>query len=128
MNIDLKEVRKMVTTTLIQERVGYYGSGVEGDAGEPSDAPAIDEMVDEAKDQMDNLEMSKTNVAQAAVADSTERLVGPLVQAGVDPKDIKEMLNDLYVKVMDKIRLSNEEDEKVAAAAKIDISAAAAGE
>jgi hypothetical protein len=128
MNIDLKEVRKMVTTTLIQERVGYYGSGVEGDAGEPSDAPAIDEMVDEAKDQMDNLEMSKTNVAQAAVADSTERLVGPLVQAGVDPKDIKEMLNDLYVKVMDKIRLSNEEDEKVAAAAKIDISATAAGE
>ena len=45
MNIDLKEIRRMVTTALIQERVGYYGSQVEGDAGEVADAPDIGAMV-----------------------------------------------------------------------------------
>ena len=128
MNIDLNEIRQMVTTALIQERVGYYGSQVEGDAGEPSDAPAIDEMVDEAKDQMDNLEMSKTNVAQAAVADATERLVGPLVQAGIDSEDIKKMLQDLYGSVMDKIKTSKEEDKKETEMAKTDVATALPGE
>jgi len=130
MNIDLKEIRKMVATALIQERVGYYGSGnnVESDAGELAEAPEIDAMVEQAEEEMSNLEMSKTNIAQAAMADTAEKLAGPLVQAGVNADVVKGILNDLYSKVMDEIEMSKEEKTREAEVAKSDIGSPATGE
>ena len=126
MNIDLKEIRKMVTTALIQERVGYYGNQVEGDAGQPSEPPAIDDLVDEAQEQISNLEMSKTNVAQAAVAKATGDLVGPLVQAKIKPAEIKTMLQNFYAEMMRKIEQSKaqEKEDEEALRADIDTSSA----
>ena len=130
MNIDLKEIRKMVTTALIQERVGYYDSGVatESDVGEIAEAPEIDAMVEQAEEEMSNLEMSKTNIAQAAMADTAEKLAGPLVQAGVNADVVKGILNDLYSKVMDEIEMSKEEKTREAEVAKSDIESPATGE
>jgi len=128
MSIDLKEIRRMVTTALIQERVGYYGSQVEGDAGEVADAPDIAAMVEDASDAISNLEMAKTNAAQAALADATEKLVGPLIQAGITSDEVKEMLEDFYSTMMDKIERSEQEASKRADDTKADLESPTIGE
>ena len=130
MNIDLKEIRKMVVTSLIQERVGYSGGATAGDpdAGELAEAPEIDAMVEQAEEELGNLDMSKTNIAQASLADAAEKLVGPLVQSGVQGDTVKGILNDLYNKVMDEIERSKARKSKEIEAAKLDIEPPETGE
>ena len=128
MSIDLKEIRRMVTTALIQERVGYYGSQVDGNAGELADSPDIAAMVEDASDAISNLEMAKTNAAQAALADATEKLVGPLIQAGITGDEVKDMLEDFYSTMMDKIDRHTQAASKEADETRVDLEPPPTGE
>tara|TARA_R110001583_G_scaffold6811_9_gene34321 strand:- start:3507 stop:3893 length:387 start_codon:yes stop_codon:yes gene_type:complete len=128
MNIDLKEIRRMVTTALIQESVGYHGGQVDGHVGEIADAPDIAAMVDAAGDAISNLEMAKTNAAQAALADATEELVGPLIQAGLSGDEVKEMLENLYSTMMDKIDRHTQAASKEADETRVDLEPPPTGE
>ena len=126
MNIDLKEIRRMVTTALIQESVGYHGGQVDGHVGEIADAPDIAAMVDAAGDAISNLEMA--NAAQAALADATEELVGPLIQAGLSGDEVKEMLENLYSTMMDKIDRHTQAASKEADETRVDLEPPPTGE
>ena len=128
MNIDLKEIRRMVTTALIQESVGYHGGQVDGHVGEIADAPDIAAMVDAAGDAISNLERAKTNAAQAALADATEELVGPLIQAGLSGDEVKEMLENLYSTMMDKIDRHTQAASKEADETRVDLEPPPTGE
>ena len=87
MNINLREIRKMVTVALIQERVGWPGNDPAGDAGQPADSPAIEEMIDEAEQQMEMSDASDRNIALATVGKAVHELVVPLFKAGLG-KDV----------------------------------------
>ena len=128
MNIDLKEIRRMVTTALIQERVGYYGSQVEGDAGESSDAPAIDEMVEEAEQQQRQMGAAHKNAVAASVAKAAEDLVGPLVATGVKSDVVKDILSKLYSSTMATIENAEEDKRKEVEAATADLQTPVTGE
>ena len=118
----------MVTTALIQESVGYHGGQVDGHVGEIADAPDIAAMVDAAGDAISNLEMAKTNAAQAALADATEELVGPLIQAGLSGDEVKEMLENLYSTMMDKIDRHTQAASKEADETRVDLEPPPTGE
>ena len=121
MNIDLKEIRKMVTTALIQERVGYYGHQVEGDAGEPSEDPNFDELIADAEQGLKQGEAARENQAKGVTFKSFRELVAPLALAGIPPSQIKDMLGKWYSEVMSSIQLVKNVKEEQA-----DASAAAA--
>tara|TARA_R110000851_G_scaffold268321_1_gene421026 strand:- start:816 stop:1286 length:471 start_codon:yes stop_codon:yes gene_type:complete len=121
MNIDLKEIRKMVTVALIQERVGYYGHQVDGDAGQASDPPQIEEMIDEAEQQVQNSEASARNIALAAIAKAVHDLVGPLFKAGLQKDILSPILKNFNNEVVLGLRRAEELKRKEAEEAKAEV-------
>ena len=89
--MNLNEIKKMVVTSLIQERVGYYGAQ-DGDVGGPADDPDIQGIVDQAEKDIKQLMAAQKNVLGAVIAQVAEIVAPAMVQAGVPGDEVAQMV------------------------------------
>ena len=118
MNINLREIRKMVTVALIQEYVGY---GPGKDAGQPADPPSIEEMIDEAEQQMEMSDASDRNISLATVGKAVHELVVPLFKAGLGKDVLSPILTSFGNQIKAAIAAADETKRKEAEETKADV-------
>ena len=104
----------MVTVALIQERVGWPGNDPAGDAGQPADSPAIEEMIDEAEQQMEMSDASDRNIALATVGKAVHELVVPLFKAGLGKDVLSPILTSFGNQIKAAIAAADETKRKEA--------------
>jgi hypothetical protein len=112
--MNLNEIKKMVVTSLIQERVGYYGA-MDGDAGGPADPPDVQGIVDDAEKEMKQLVAAQDNVLDAVAAEIAEMAAPVLVQAGVPGGDVVKMVSDFLTQMHEAVRNAQEKRKEAAA-------------
>ena len=91
--MNLNEIKKMVVTSLIQERVGYYGA-MDGDAGGDADRPNIQGIVDDAEKELKQMMAAQGNIMDAVAAQIAEIAAPALVQAGVPGDEVVKLVLD----------------------------------
>ena len=112
--MNLNEIKKMVVTSLIQERVGYYGA-MDGDAGGPADPPDVQGIVDDATKEMKQLVAAQENVLGAVATEIAEMASPILVQAGVPGDDVVKMVSDFLTQMHEAVRDAQEKRKEAAA-------------
>jgi len=112
--MNLNEIKKMVVTSLIQERVGYYGA-MDGDAGGPADPPDVQGIVDDATKEMKQLVAAQENVLDAVAAEIAEMAAPVLIQAGVPGDDVVKMVSDFLTQMHEAVRDAQEKRKEAAA-------------
>ena len=105
--MNLKEIKKMVVTSLIQERVGYHGSQ-DGGAGEPADAPDINGIVATAEKEMTQLVAAQDNVLGAIATEIAELAAPILVQSGVASDVVTKMVSDFLEEMHEAVKKAKE--------------------
>jgi hypothetical protein len=108
--MNLSEVKKMVITSLIQERVGYYGAQ-DGMSGEPSDKPDIQAIVDNAEKEVKQLMAAQKNVLDAVIAQIAEIAAPALVQAGVPSGEVVKLVQDFLSQIEEAARRNADKQE-----------------
>ena len=112
--MNLNEIKKMVISSLIQERVGYYGA-MDGDAGGDADAPDIQGIVDDAEKEIKQMIAAQGNILDA-VATQIAEIAGPaLVQAGVPGDEVVKLVSDFLTQMHDAVRDAKEKRQEVCA-------------
>ena len=106
--MNLNEIKKMVITSLIQERVGYYGA-MDGDAGGQADPPDIQGIVAEADKEIKQMIAAQGNIIDAVVAEIAEMAAPALVQAGVPGDKVVKLVSDFLTQMHDAVRIAKEE-------------------
>jgi hypothetical protein len=101
--MNLNEIKKMVITSLIQERVGYYGA-MDGDAGGPADPPDIQGIVDDAEKQIKQLMAAQSNIMDAVAAQIAEIAAPALVQAGVPGEEVVKLVSDFLTNIHEVVK------------------------
>lgn len=112
--MNLNEIKKMVVTSLIQERVGYYGA-MDGDAGGPADPPDIQDIVDTAEKEMKQLIAAQENVLGAVATEIAEMAAPVLVQSGVPSEKVVEMVSDFLSKMHEAVMDAQEKRKEAGA-------------
>ena len=112
--MNLNEIKKMVISSLIQERVGYYGA-MDGDAGGDADAPDIQGIVDDAEKEIKQMIAAQGNILDA-VATQIAEIAGPaLVQAGVPGDEVVKLVSDFLTQMHDAVRNAKEKRDEIGA-------------
>jgi hypothetical protein len=112
--MNLNEIKKMVISSLIQERVGYYGA-MDGDAGGDADAPDIQGIVDDAEKEIKQMIAAQGNILDAVATEIAE-IAGPaLVQAGVPGDEVVKLVSDFLTQMHDAVRDAKEKRQEVGA-------------
>jgi len=112
--MNLSEIKKMVITSLIQERVGYYGA-MDGDAGGAADTPDIQGIVDDAEKEIKQMIAAQGNIIDAVAAEIAE-IAGPaLVQAGVPGGDVVKLVSDFLTHMHSAVDDAKKKREQVGA-------------
>jgi hypothetical protein len=112
--MNLNEIKKMIVTSLIQERVGYYGA-MDGDAGGEADPPDIQGIVDDAEKEIKQMIAAQGNIIDAVVAQIAE-IAGPaLVQAGVPGDEVVKLVSDFLTQMHDAVRNAKEKRSEIGA-------------
>lgn len=101
--MNLSEIKKMITVSLIQERVGFYGP-IDGNAAGPADEPDIQGIVDQAEKEIKQLAASQTNLLEAAIAQIAEIIAPALVHAGVDGGKVVQLVNTFSNQIKEAVR------------------------
>ena len=118
--MNLNEIKKMVVTSLIQERVGYYGA-MDGDAGGPADPPDVQGIVDDATKEMKQLVAAQENVLGAVATEIAEMASPILVQAGVPGDDVVKMVSDFLTKMHAAVQAVQEKRKEASADLEVDM-------
>jgi hypothetical protein len=105
--MNLNEIKKMVITSLIQERVGYYGA-MDGDAGGEADAPDIQGIVDDAEKELKQIMAAQGNIMDAVAAQIAEIAAPALVQAGVPGDEVVKLVSDFLTKIHEVVEQTKE--------------------
>ena len=92
--MNLSKIKKMVITSLIQERVGYYGK-IDGDAGGDADSPDIQGIVDDSVKEIEQM------VAAA------------LVQAGVPGDEVVKLVSDFLTQMHEAVNSAKEKRKQL---------------
>ena len=101
--MNLNEIKKMVVTSLIQERVGYYGAQ-DGDVGGPADEPDIAGIVKQSEDDIKQMMAAQKNVLEAPVAQVAEIVAPAMVQAGVPGDEVTQMVEQFLADIKEAVR------------------------
>tara|TARA_R100001509_G_scaffold12149_1_gene6286 strand:+ start:967 stop:1326 length:360 start_codon:yes stop_codon:yes gene_type:complete len=96
--MNLNEIKKMVISSLIQERVGYYGA-MDGDAAGPADGPDIEDIVDEAEQELEQLKAAQGNIIDAVAGQIAELAAPALVQSGVPGDEVVKLVSDFLTQM-----------------------------
>ena len=118
--MNLNEIKKMVVTSLIQERVGYYGA-MDGDAGGPADPPNIQDIVDTAEKEMKQLLAAQDNTLDAVATEVAEMVTPVLVHSGVPGDQVVEMVSDFLAKMRDAVDTVQEKRKEDAADLEVEV-------
>jgi hypothetical protein len=105
--MNLNEIKKMVITSLIQERVGYYGA-MDGDAGGDADRPDIQGIVDDAEKKLKQMMAAQGNIMDAVAAQIAEIAAPALVQAGVPGDEVVKLVSDFLTKIHEVVEQTKE--------------------
>ena len=105
--MNLNEIKKMVVTSLIQERVGYYGAQ-DGDVGGPADDPDIQGIVDQAEKDIKQLMAAQKNVLGAVIAQVAEIVAPAMVQAGVPGDEVAQMVEQFLSDIKEAVNKASE--------------------
>ena len=108
--MNLNEIKKMVITSLIQERVGYYSSS-DGDAGGDADAPDIRGIVDDAEKDIERLMAAQKNMLEAVVAQIAEIAAPAMVQAGVPGDQVVELVEKFLSDIKEAAKKASENQQ-----------------
>ena len=112
--MNLNEIKKMVITSLIQERVGYYGA-MDGDAGGDADPPDIQGIVDDAEKEIKQMIAAQGNILDAVATEIAESAGPALVQAGVPGDEVVKLVSDFLTQMHDAVRIAKEKRNEVGA-------------
>jgi len=105
--MNLNEIKKMVVTSLIQEKVGYYGSQ-DGGVGEPADEPDIQGIVDDAEKEVKQLMAAQKNIIEAVIAQVAELVAPAMVQAGVPGDEVTQMVEQFLSDIKEAVRKASD--------------------
>jgi len=118
--MNLNEIKKMVISSLIQERVGYYGA-MDGDAGGPADPPDIQDIVDNAEKEMKQLLAAQDNTLDAIATEVAEMVTPVLVHSGVPGDQVVEIVSDFLTKMHDAVQAVQEKRKEASADLEVDM-------
>ena len=105
--MNINEIKKMVVTSLIQERVGYYGA-MDGDAGGEADPPDIQGIVDDSEKEIKQMIAAQGNIIDAVASKIAEMAAPALVQAGVPGDKVVELVSDFLTQMNDAVQSASE--------------------
>ena len=105
--MNLNEIKKMVVTSLIQEKVGYYGSQ-DGGVGEPADSPDIQGIVDDAEKEVNQLMAAQKNIIEAVIAQVAELVAPAMVQAGVPGDEVTQMVEQFLSDIKEAVQKASD--------------------
>jgi hypothetical protein len=106
--MNLNEIKKMVVTSLIQEKVGYYGPQ-DGDAAGPADEPDIQGIVDAAEKEVKQLMAAQKNIIEAVIGQVAELVAPAMVQAGVPGGEVAQMVEQFLSDIKEAVRKASED-------------------
>ena len=101
--MNLNEIKKMVVTSLIQEKVGYYGPQ-DGDAAGPADEPDIQGIVADAEKEVKQLMAAQKNIIEAVIGQVAELVAPAMVQAGVPGGEVTQMVEQFLSDIKEAVR------------------------
>ena len=101
--MNLNEIKKLVIASLIQEKVGYYGSQ-DGDAGGVADEPDIQGIVDDAEKEIEQLMAAQKNIIDAVIGQVAELVAPAMVQAGVPGSEVAQMVQQFLSDIKEAVR------------------------
>ena len=105
--MNLNEIKKMVVTSLIQEKVGYYGPQ-DGDVGGSADEPDIQGIVGDAEKEVEQLMAAQKNIIEAVIAQVAELVAPAMVQAGVPGDEVTQMVEQFLSDIKEAVRKASE--------------------
>jgi len=106
--MNLNEIKKMVVTSLIQEKVGYYGSQ-DGNVGGEADAPDIQGIVDDAEKEVKQLMAAQKNIIEAVITQVAELVAPAMVQAGVPGDEVTQMVEQFLSDIKEAVQKASED-------------------
>tara|TARA_R100000697_G_scaffold118243_1_gene140651 strand:- start:605 stop:988 length:384 start_codon:yes stop_codon:yes gene_type:complete len=113
--MNLKEIKKMVITSLIQERVGYSNAAMDGDAGGEADPPDIQGIVDDAEKEIQQMIAAQGNIIDAVATEIAEMAAPCLVQAGVPGDEVVKLVSDFLTQMHDAVNNAKEKRKQLGA-------------
>ena len=102
----------MVITSLIQERVGYYGK-IDGDAGGDADSPDIQGIVDDSVKEIEQMVAAQGNIIEAVAAQIAEMAAPALVQAGVPGDEVVKLVSDFLTQMHEAVNSAKEKRKQL---------------